>query len=53
MTKKAVIIFILSCILTLTIAALVYDAADNAASRMEHISSTELVPGDGWGDICT
>ena len=47
MTKKAVVAFILACILTLIIAALICSAADNAASRTEHISSVEYVPGDG------
>lgn len=53
MTKKAIVAFILACILALIIAALICSAADNAASRMEHISSTELVPEDGRGGIYT
>lgn len=46
MTKKAVIIFILSCILTLTLAALVYDAAQPAATPPSRLCGVEYVPGD-------
>lgn len=47
MTKKAVIIFILSCILTLTIAALVHDAAQPVATSPSRLCGVEYVPGDG------
>ena len=47
MTKKAVVIFILSCILTLTIAALAYDAAQPAATPPSRTSGVEYVLEEG------
>lgn len=47
MMKKAVMIFILSCILTLTLAALVYDAAQPAATPPSCLCGVEYVPEDG------
>ena len=47
MTKKAVIAFVLSCILTLTIAALVCDAVQPAAAPPSRLCGVEYAPG-GW-----
>ena len=44
MTKKAVVAIILSCILTLTLAALVYDAAQPVATPPSRTSGVEYVP---------